>query len=171
MSDTEIQNYMNSLMHEHEDNDAKTSPALSASNDKTKNNDDKDISISSSSKDVISTLLPYMKPNPRAIKRFYNMLGFIHFFHIANKDKLKEVNDIALTIWFFLLYYFPNEINKLENKGSVTWDEIVAGCDGQCLSIKAFFISYTGKKEHIDIMNALSGEVDEYIQVTRILEM
>jgi hypothetical protein len=133
---------------------------------------DENISLSIDTKNIIATLIPYLEPNPRAIKRFYNMLSFIHFFFIANRDKLKDLNDTSLTLWFFLLYQFPDEIEKIDfYDKTISWSFFMSGCKGKCERIQKFFVGYLADQEHREILKNLTGKIETYYQVTRILEM
>jgi len=173
LSDDELNRYVGSFIHQKEKCISHTKRDNTVAQDANKNDATAtNISLSNSTKEVILTLLPYLEPNPRTIKRFYNMLSFIHFFHIANRDNLSDLNDIALTIWFFLLYRFPDEVKQLNvYDGSVTWGYLMAGCDGDCKRIHEFIIDYCKNKDHVGIVDKLDGKIKNYSQVTRILAL
>jgi predicted KAP-like P-loop ATPase len=127
------------------------------------------ISIDQIIKDITSTLLPYIEANPRAIKRYYNMLSFIQFFYIANRQKFNDVNDIALTLWFFLLYKYPNTINRIfSHDKPISWSNIISGCDGNCKDIQNFLSGYLSENQDL-FTGKLEGNLNNYYSITRIL--
>lgn len=137
-----------------------------------------DIPISKDTQDTLLTLLPYLEPNPRTIKRFYNMLTFVHFFYIANRKDLGAVNDASLTMWFFLQYKFPEEIKTLRNpqkqnflyNEDTGFRELALTGNPACPEISAFFQAYKSSSEKAPwVLEQLKGKVAFYFPATRFL--
>jgi len=131
---------------------------------------DLNISLSPETVKAILTLLLHVEANPRSIKRFYNMMSLVHFFYIANRDQLDEVNEVSLTMWFFLQYRFPQEIGKLRRSGeSMDFDALMTGGDGKFPQIQQFFVRYSENMENAWVMERLSGQTASYYPITRFL--
>ncbi|MCF6283221.1 MAG: KAP family NTPase [Candidatus Polarisedimenticolaceae bacterium] len=173
MTPEETEKFAHELMPKSENtttNQSTSSDATVPNKDHAVNNKPKDvdISISEDVQKTFLTLLPYLDANPRTIKRFYNMLAFVHFFYISNQHELDEVNDISLTMWFFLQYSFPVEIKKLGSpEMTMEFDDLINNEDFP--KIRAFFNMYSSGGESKWVMNALSGQTRSFYPITRFL--
>lgn len=175
LTEDEVKSYIGSFIHTKEDGDTETIRKYDNETEVTKTDGDSTeitISLTDEMKEIIFTLLPYMEPNPRAIKRFYNMLSFIHFFYVANKERFNELNEASITIWFFLLYRYPNEIKQIEFiEETVTWNDLMITLNDNFGQISGFFEQYAKNNKQIDIIEKLDGSIDMYYQMTRILAL
>lgn len=129
-----------------------------------------DIEIPDALKEVALSLLPYLASNPRTLKRFYNSLSLVYFFYICNRDKIGEINDVALGVWFFLHYCYTDEINEFLKGDKSTWDDLVGGDFTDNVSkINEFFIMFYKNKELDWLANKLEGETENISMTTRFL--
>jgi len=174
----EKKKYVSSLLDENQDSSTtqdatEQSSVPRSSKTQDENIEEKIISLSDEAKDLVMTLAPFLGDTPRSIKRFYNMLRFLRFYYTLNQDNFSEVNDVALTMWFFLMYKFPNEINEISNDGDqVTWAELSGGCDGRCTEIANFLSSFSPETKHAAaIMGSLNGHAISYYLLARVIKL
>ena len=119
-------------------------------------------------------LLTYIEANPRSIKRFLNLVRFVHFLRYENRDRFDKIQDVALTFWVFLHYLFPDEVATFrETKCDLTWAEIKNGCNQTCQEIKRFFSAYN--EQHgdagLNTTGQLEGSLSQYCDLTRCLSL
>ena len=168
MTSGEMNKYVASLLEKDEKHNI-ASPVEQTTSNAKKSISDVDVSLSDTMKNTVITLLPYLEANPRSIKRFYSMLSFIYFFYVSNKEEFNEVNDVAITIWFFLLFHYSDEIDALDFDVPVKWSYLISGCNGSCTRIQEFFVDYIGKEGNEDVGRYLESNVSTFNKITRIL--
>jgi len=173
MTSGETEKFARALMPKQKINSVQNEVNDQVNNNKNKNDgqqlEELNIPISEDIQNAFLSILPHLEANPRTIKRFYNMLTFAHFFYRANRDVLEEVNDVSLTLWFFLQYQYPQEIKKLRglNKQVLDFNKIVIGVDDELPEVKEFFVRFSSNKKNAWVMENLEGKVGQFFPITR----
>ena len=129
----------------------------------------KDIEMSAEAEIVLKNSVGLIDSNPRSIKKYMNIFRYVHLLYLVNRDKLEDVNEDYLPIWFLISYQYKKDMPNLEKKYyDRTWQDLLAEGD-LTQGIQNLYQNLKNTKEVKKLNIQPSGPLKGYFQLTRLL--